>query len=101
MKPPALWGTREHLNALFSRDAETIATTPRTFAFRYKSARHWLDLWRAVYGPLQKAFAALSESAQAQLAIDLLALVDRCNVANDGTLVVPAEYLEVVIRKHG
>lgn len=101
VKPPALWGTPERLNALFGTDAESIVANPRTFAFRYKSARQWLDLWRAVYGPLQKAFGALSEAAQEQLAIDLLALVDRSNVADDGTMVVPAEYLEVVVKKRG
>lgn len=99
VRPPASWGTAERLQALFGAQAESIEANPRTFAFRYKSARHWLDLWRAVYGPLQKAFGALNEAAQEQLAIDLLALVDRCNVADDGSMVVPAEYLEVVIRK--
>ena len=34
-----------------------------------------------------------------QLAIDLLALSDRFNLATDGTMVVPAEYLEVVVTK--
>jgi hypothetical protein len=67
--------------------------------WRYKSPRHWLDLWREVYGPLQKAFGALDAAAQAQLAADLLALIDRNNVADDGTMVVPAEYVEVVVTR--
>ena len=99
VKPPSLWGTADRLNALFGTQAESIAAKPRTFAFRYKSARHWLDLWRTVYGPMHKAFAALSEAGQGQLAIDLLALVERCNAADDGTMVVHAEYLEIVVQK--
>jgi SAM-dependent methyltransferase len=99
LKSPALWGTRDRLDELFDTDSNTIEITTETYVWRYKSPRHWLELWREVYGPLQKAFGALDTSAQEQLAIDLLALIDRCNVANDGTMVVPAEYVEVVVTK--
>ena len=99
LKSPALWGTRDRLYDLFGPDAESIEVAQRTYVWRYKSPRHWLDLWRAVYGPLQKAFAALDEAAQEQLTTDLLALIDRFNVATDGTMVVPAEYLEVIVTK--
>jgi hypothetical protein len=34
------------------------------------------------------------------LATDLLALIERLNRAEDGTMVVPGEYLEVVIVKN-
>jgi ubiquinone/menaquinone biosynthesis C-methylase UbiE len=99
LKSPALWGTRERLSDLFGPDAGRIEVTQRTYVWRYKSPRHWLDLWRAVYGPLQKAFGALDAVAQAQLAGDLLALSERFNVAADGTMVVPTDYLEVVVTK--
>jgi ubiquinone/menaquinone biosynthesis C-methylase UbiE len=99
LKSPALWGTSDRLHELFGADSNTIEITASTYVWRYKSPRHWLELWREVYGPLQKAFAALDEAAQEQLAIDLLALIDRNNLAEDGTMVVPAEYLEVVVTK--
>jgi SAM-dependent methyltransferase len=99
LKSPALWGTRDRLNDLFGSDSGSIEAAQRTYVWRYKSPRHWLDLWRAVYGPLQKAFDALDEAAQEQLTIDLLALIDRSNVATDGTMVVPADYLEVIVTK--
>jgi hypothetical protein len=54
-------------------------------------------MWREVYGPLQKAFETLDAEAKDQLSVDILALIDRFNVADDGTMVVPASYLEVVI----
>jgi len=101
LKSPALWGTRDRLNDLFSPDAGSIEAAQRTYVWRYKSPRHWLDLWRAVYGPLQKAFGALDEAPQEQLTTDLLALIDRFNVAIDGTMVVPADYLEVIVTKRG
>jgi hypothetical protein len=46
-----------------------------------------------------KAFAALDATNQQALRNDLLALIARMNRADDGTMVVPAEYLEVVITK--
>lgn len=99
LESPALWGTKDRLDELFGTDSSAIEIARETYVWRYKSPRHWLELWRAVYGPLQKAFGALDEAAQEQLAIDLLALIDRCNVADDGTMVVPAEYVEVVVTK--
>jgi hypothetical protein len=35
-----------------------------------------------------------------QCLVDMLALIALNNRAGDGTMVVPSEYLEVVIRKH-
>jgi SAM-dependent methyltransferase len=99
LRSPALWGTKDRLNELFDTDSSAIEINRATYVWRYKSPRHWLELWREVYGPLQKAFGALDEAAQEQLAIDLLALIDRYNVADDGTMVVPAEYVEVVVTK--
>ena len=46
-----------------------------------------------------KAFAAIDPEAREALEADLYALLDKFNVAKDGTLVVPSEYLEVVITK--
>ena len=46
-----------------------------------------------------KAFAALDPEARKALEKDLLALLDKYNVAEDGTLVLPSEYLEAVITR--
>lgn len=57
-----------------------------------------LDPFRTYYGPTQKAFAVLSSAQQESLAADLIRLVQQFNRATDGAMVVPREYLEVVIR---
>ena len=62
-------------------------------------ADHWLDVFRSYYGPVLKAFAALDPGGQAALAGDLLALIHRLNRSGDSTMVVPGEYLEVVIAR--
>ena len=98
VKSPAMWGTKAHLDTLFGAKA-SVAAASRKFAFRYKSPKHWLELFRTYYGPVLKAFAALDPNAREALEADLYALLDEVNVAKDGTLVVPGEYLEVVITK--
>jgi ubiquinone/menaquinone biosynthesis C-methylase UbiE len=95
LKSPALWGNREHLVNLFGDQAE-IETEQRHFNFRYRSAAHFVDLFRTYYGPVHKAFAAVDAPTGKALERDVLALIDEFNVAKDGTLVVPSAYLEVV-----
>ncbi|NDP39642.1 MAG: methyltransferase domain-containing protein [Rhodoferax sp.] len=99
LKPPSLWGTDERLRELFGRRAATIETTRKDFMFRYRTPQHWLDTFRTYYGPMQKAFGAVSATQQQTLATDLIRLVQQFNRATDGTMVVPGEYLEVLITR--
>jgi SAM-dependent methyltransferase len=97
--PPSRWGLPEHLELLFGAEAAQIRTTPRDFVMRYRSADHWIEVFRTWYGPVHKAFAALPPEGQARLDGDLHDLIAQFNEGGDGTMVVPAEYLEVVITK--
>jgi len=96
---PALWGTEAHLAALFGPAAASIRCERRDFAFRYRSAAHWLQVFRDFYGPTLKAFAALEPAARPALERDILGLLDAMNVGGPGSLVVPGAYLEVVVVK--
>jgi ubiquinone/menaquinone biosynthesis C-methylase UbiE len=98
-KSPALWGTRARLAELFEPHAASIRTAQRHFVFRYRSPEHWLEVFRAYYGPVLKAFAALEPPARSALEHDLLDLIGRFNRSGDGTMVVPGEYLEVVVTR--
>jgi ubiquinone/menaquinone biosynthesis C-methylase UbiE len=100
VKSPALWGSKAHLDALFGSSA-TLAALPKNFVFRFKSPKHWVEVFRNYYGPVVKAFAAIDPKAQEALEADLLALLDKFDVARDGTLVVPSEYLEVIVTTRG
>jgi SAM-dependent methyltransferase len=100
MKSPALWGNRAHLDGLFGA-AGTVDAQSRHFNFRYKSPDHWVEIFRTFYGPVHKAFGALDAKGQAGLEADIRALIAEFNVAKDGTVVIPSEYLEVVIAKKG
>jgi ubiquinone/menaquinone biosynthesis C-methylase UbiE len=96
-KSPALWGTRGALDDMFGSEARSIKAEPRFFNFRYRSAEHFLEIFKTYYGPVLKAFAALDAAAQRDLHNDLYALIVRMNRSGDATMVVPSEYLEVVI----
>jgi hypothetical protein len=73
--------------------------TPRKFTFRYHSPDHWLDVFSTYYGPTVKAFEALNDAAREDLRDDLRSLIRRHDRATDGTMVVPSDYLEVVIAR--
>ena len=99
VKSPALWGTEARISEMFAKQASAIKIEQRSFAFRYRSAQHWLDVFKTYYGPLLKAFAALEPRAQSALAPDLIALIGRFNRSGDDTIVVPSDYLEIVITR--
>ena len=99
VKSPALWGTNARLEELFGKTAKQIRTTNREFVFRYRSPAHWIEVFRTYYGPMNKTFGALDADKQAAFTRDLLALMESSNRSGDATLVLPSEYLEVVIER--
>jgi ubiquinone/menaquinone biosynthesis C-methylase UbiE len=99
-KSPALWGTRARIAELFEPHATSIKSAQRNFVFRYRSPEHWLEVFKTYYGPVLKTFAALQPESQAALQNDLMALIAQFNRSEDGSMVVPGEYLEIVITRH-
>jgi SAM-dependent methyltransferase len=95
---PLLWGTDAHLKTLFP-GSTTITHTVRTFAFRYRSPQHFIDVFRTFYGPVHQAFAALDGERQQALETDLLTLLRQSDRGGSTGLVIPAEYLETVITR--
>lgn len=99
VRSPALWGTRDRLTEMFGPASVSIKTQPRYFNFRYREPEHFVHVFKTFYGPMLKAFAALDAPKQTALHGDLLALIARMNKVADNGMVVPSEYLEVVITK--
>jgi SAM-dependent methyltransferase len=97
VQPPSLWGTAAHVQSLFGDTAGAIGVTARMFNFRYRSAAHMIDVFRTWYGPVQKAFQALPADKAAELEQDLHALMERMDRGNGNGLVIPSEYLEIVV----
>jgi SAM-dependent methyltransferase len=99
VQPPSLWGVESHLRSLFGERADAITVTRREFNFRYRSAAHFIDVFRTWYGPVHKAFAALPADSAKALERDLTELLNGLNRAGATSLVVPSEYLEVVVSR--
>jgi hypothetical protein len=96
LNSPLRWGTQAGLDELLGRHVTSLQVTRRTFAFRFRSAEHWLELFRTYYGPTRRAFEALDGSGKRALARDLTDVLHWFNRSDDETIVVPGDYLEVV-----
>ncbi len=99
VKSPALWGTKEWIEKAFRAEASSIVAQPRHFVFRYRSAQHFVNVFREYYGPMLKAFEALNPAGRKALTQDIIELVGRFNKSGDETMVVPGEYLQVVVTR--
>jgi SAM-dependent methyltransferase len=98
-QPAVLWGSEPHIVELFGPQARDIRCVRRHFNFRYRSAAHWIEVFRTFYGPTHKAYAALDAAKQARLTEAITELLERLNIGGPSSLVVPGEYLEIVITK--
>jgi SAM-dependent methyltransferase len=96
VRSPALWGVPERVAELFG-GASQIRVQPRQSVFRFRSAAHWIDVFRGYYGPVERAFAALPPARQAALEAEIHQLLAAFNRSGDDTLVAPSEYLEIVV----
>jgi len=99
LKPPLVWGTEPRLVELFGPRAAGIQVERKHFVFRYRSVEHWLDVFSRYYGPLLRALESLDDDRRAAVRNELAALLAQANRSETGSLVAPAEYLEVVIKK--
>jgi SAM-dependent methyltransferase len=99
VRSPMTWGSEPGLVELFGPGAADIRTERKLCVFRYESADHWVDFFRKYYGPMHRAFAALDHSRQHALHAALMTLARKWNRSGRGSLVVPGEYLEVVITR--
>jgi ubiquinone/menaquinone biosynthesis C-methylase UbiE len=99
LQPPSAWGTTARIEQLFGSHAKDIRATKRDFAFRYRSAMHWIEVFRTYYGPMNKTFGALDTEKQTAFTRELVELIEDGNRSGDRTLVLPSEYLEVVIER--
>ena len=99
---PALWGKEERVRELLGGGIEDLWAVRRSFVFRYRSVRHYLEMLQTHLGPTREGFLSLGPSEREDLAGELAELVGRFNRSGDETMVVPSDYLEVVaIRNRG
>jgi len=98
-RSPALWGTEARIKEMFGSAASRIRAERRHFVFRYRSPEHFVEIFKTYYGPVLKAFAALDAVNQDALKRDILALINSMNRSGDRTMVLPGEYLEIIVTR--
>jgi ubiquinone/menaquinone biosynthesis C-methylase UbiE len=96
---PALWGSKPWLQEVFAGKARSMTINDRVFIFRYRSPEHFVEFFKAYYGPVHKAFLTLDAAGQTALAADIRALIGRFNTATDGSMRVPSDYAEIIIAR--
>ena len=98
LSSPARWGDEAWIRSSFA-DAASISLVRKNFVFRYRSPAHFVEEFRTYYGPTHKAFEAVGAEGAAALEADVLAAVASFNKATDGSVRVPSEYAEILVRK--
>ncbi|MBA2510392.1 MAG: class I SAM-dependent methyltransferase [Rubrobacteraceae bacterium] len=96
LKPPVLWGTEGRLRELLGGGVRDLRIARRSFVFRYRSIRHYLEVLQTQLGPTRETFLSLDPAEREGLMRDVVDLIGRFNRSGDGTMVVPSDYLEVV-----
>jgi ubiquinone/menaquinone biosynthesis C-methylase UbiE len=92
------WGTPARLQELFGVYGE-VESAVKNVAFRARTPMDWVDKLRANYAPVVRAFALQDAGGKRDLRSALLELVNEFNRAKDMSMVVDAQYLEVVVRR--
>lgn len=96
VQPASMWGTESHIHDLFDGCASAIRLQRRMFKFRYRDEDHYLDVFRRFYGPVHKAYLALDENGRQELTQALRQTI-RQFARPAASLIIPSEYLEVVV----
>ena len=95
--PPPLWGSEQHVRALFAGTDVEFEFARGHNPWRYDSAEQFVEFFETNYGPTLKARERLTaEGRWDDCRADMLAMAERHNEATDGSLLMQAEYLVAV-----
>ena len=97
MPSPVLWGDQATVHERFREGVLDLRCTYRFYQLEYPFPPEVVvDFFREHYGPMSRAFGALSPEGQVQLKADLVALWSAHNRGVGNATLVDAEYLEVI-----
>ncbi|MBI3528373.1 MAG: class I SAM-dependent methyltransferase [Betaproteobacteria bacterium] len=99
LRPPSEWGTQQRLRELFGVGISEMHIFERSALFRYRDSGHWIEVFRTYFGPIIRTLEALDEKRRGEFLTELDDMLNRFNRSGDDTLVVSADYLEVVMTK--
>ena len=99
VESPALWGTRGRIAELFGEHAADDRGRRRATSLPLPLARAHAGRLPQLLRPGAQGLCRARRKREAALAEELIELMGRFNRAGDGPLVVPSDYLEVVITR--
>ena len=99
VRPPPEWGTQQRLNELFGGATSLMKIKNQSALFRYRDNAHWIDVFKTWFGPIMLVLEKLGEQDSREFLRELDDTLSRFNVSGDETLMVGADYLEVLIVK--
>ena len=99
VRPPPEWGTEARLRELFSAATTDMRICKRSALFRFRSNQHWIDVFSTWFGPIMRVLERLDETDRPRFLAELDATLSRFNRSGDDTLMVSADYLEVVLTR--
>jgi hypothetical protein len=97
---PSLWGDEDTARERLSGLASSLAFERHTIRHEFDTVDGWFEFVRNA-GPSQRRMDSVSDADRAAMRQDLVELIGQFNQADDGSMVVDAEYLVVVARKRG
>lgn len=99
LRPPPEWGTEHRLKELFGKSTSSMQIAQRSALFRYLDSKHWIRVFSTYFGPIMRVLDNLEEPKRGAFLKELDETLNRFNKSGDTTLMVSADYLEVVIKK--
>ena len=102
-QPPPLWGSEEHVQALFGdRVTDLVARRQTVTVDRFASPEEFRDYFKANYGPTVAAYRGIEGDPDREAALDRdLAELARRHDRGQGQTVMEWEYLLLTARKAG
>jgi ubiquinone/menaquinone biosynthesis C-methylase UbiE len=99
MPSPFTWGSEKGIASLFGPRVRVVSSIRKNFNFRYESGAHMIEVFRTFYGPTRQAFNSVDDKGKLELEASIARLLATHDRGGVGGLVVPAEYLEIVLEK--
>jgi SAM-dependent methyltransferase len=98
VEPPPLWGIESHVNDVFAAAGATPEIAHEKVEFQYASEQDAVDDYMNNFGPFVAARGVLEPQGRWPEFVQAFAdLVDRFNLATDGTVAISSEYLLITV----
>jgi ubiquinone/menaquinone biosynthesis C-methylase UbiE len=101
-QPPILWGSEDHVRALFGSNVSSLEMTRKSYIERAASPRAYRDFVKATFGPVVAIYDSLADRPDDAAALDqaFLRFVEKANQGpSGGAAELAYEYLLIVAKK--